>query len=426
MKKTLLISSIACLILLAYAPLDTFLLREYHDHQRDYRSALAQAASTESERTIAENYPIHIRQLVLPELKRIDRCVSCHVGMEDPRMEDYPQPIGTHPGRYLEDHDVGKIGCTVCHDGQGRALTANDAHAEDIRGWEKPLLKPPFIEANCMRCHEVDKLPGLEMALQGRDILLASGCMGCHKIEGRGGQIAPELTHIGDASPRLKRAVPVDVNSAGLGLHADGNVAYIFESVKRPRAQPDVTAMMDFELSDDEARALTVYLKGLCKSGVPASYLAERVQARQPEDAHGKELYNKYCVACHGEDGRGGVENRNYAKGTIPALNSMAEKMFLEYEEDAEYVADLLSNGEDILNMSPPLDVDGRGRVLAQYRAISDVIKNGNPAGKADPGGPDPLLHMPSWISGFSRTDIDGIIAYLLMQYPWDDAETDE
>lgn len=425
MKYTLLISSLVCIGLLVYAPIDTFLLQEYHHHQRAYKALLIENASDGLERAEVAAYPIHIRQLVLPDLERIDRCVSCHVGIEDPNMADQPQPLRAHPGDYLQDHDIGKIGCTVCHDGQGRAMRSEDAHAFTISGWEKPLLMPPFLQSNCMRCHDVDDLPGLETAKQGKDLFLLNGCLGCHKLRGKGGNLGPELEHIADASPRIKHAVHIESSEVLERFHGNENLAYIFESIKEPQAQPAVTAMAmaDLGLDEKSVLALTVYLKGLSKREIPASYLARRNESRRTEVLQGRILFAKYCSACHNDEGEGGIENPNYAKGTVPALNTLAEKMFIEYEEDAEYLAELLREGVDIENMSPPLDIDGRARVLAQYRAIRDVIKNGSTAGKADPEGPSPLLHMPSWSKGLTDDNIDSIFAYLLTIYPWDGEE---
>ena len=425
MKKTLLISSLACLALLIYAPIDTFLFQEYHHHQRDYRQLLSEIATSEAERSEAENYPIKIRQLVLPDLERTDRCISCHVGIEDPRMLAQPQPLRNHPGDYLIDHDIAKLGCTVCHDGQGRAMVAELAHATSIAGWEKPILRPPFIQANCLRCHEVEDLPGLETVKKGKDLFTLNGCLGCHQVESRGGTIGPDLTHIADASPRLKRPVTIEEAEQRDLFHGNVNLAYIFESIKEPQAQPSVTAMAmaEFGFSDDDAIALTIYLKGLSKREIPASYLARRTERRRTEILQGRLLFAKYCSACHNKEGQGGIENPNYAGKTVPALNTLAEKMFLEYEEDAEYLAELLRDGVNIEEMSPPLDVDGRGRVLAQYRALRDIIKNGSTAAREDPEGPAPLLHMPSWAEGLTNKNIDSIFAYLLTVYPWQEEE---
>ena len=336
-----------------------------------------------------------------------------------------PQPLRNHPGDYLIDHDIAKLGCTVCHDGQGRAMVAELAHATSIAGWEKPILRPPFIQANCLRCHEVEDLPGLETVKKGKDLFTLNGCLGCHQVESRGGTIGPDLTHIADASPRLKRPVTIEEAEQRDLFHGNVNLAYIFESIKEPQAQPSVTAMAmaEFGFSDDDAIALTIYLKGLSKREIPASYLARRIERRRTEVLQGRLLFAKYCSACHNKEGQGGIENPNYAGKTVPALNTLAEKMFLEYEEDAEYLAELLRDGVNIEEMSPPLDVDGRGRVLAQYRALRDIIKNGSTAAREDPEGPAPLLHMPSWAEGLTNKNIDSIFAYLLTVYPWQEEE---
>ncbi len=428
MKRVLLVSSVICLALLLYAPVETFMLQEYHTHQKKYKSVLSALAETDRERSEAARYPIQIRQLVIPELERVDRCISCHVALEDPRMKKAEQPLTTHPGNYLKDHDVQKIGCTVCHDGQGRALLSRDAHATDPAvHWDKPILASPFIQANCMRCHKIDELPGLEYVEKGSELFNSKGCMGCHRLEEKGGELAPELTNIADASPHLKRPVGLDSEKLQQVFNGNENLAYIFESVQRPNAQPKDTAMMDFKLSDDEALAITVFLKGLSKLDVPASYLAKRNAKRRRERLTGEKLFAKYCIACHGEGGKGGVKDLNYGKGTVPRLNTLAQKMFIEYPEDAEYVAGLLKDGVDLENMSPPLDIDARARVLAQFRAIMDVIKKGSVAAKADPEGPTPPLHMPRWQSaGLEDSDIHNILAYLLILYPWNEEQGEE
>jgi len=51
--------------------------------------------------------------------------------------------------------------------------------------------------------------------------------------------------------------------------------------------------------------------------------------------ALGEYLYQTMgCVTGHGIAGRGGIENYNYIKATVPAHNRTAEKIFLTDEED--------------------------------------------------------------------------------------------
>jgi mono/diheme cytochrome c family protein len=121
----------------------------------------------------------------------------------------------------------------------------------------------------------------------------------------------------------------------------------------------------------------------------------------------------KGCFLCHGPQGQGGVPNRNYIKDTIPSL-ALAERMKLFEPEDVSAVLELLKRGVrlDALEDSPP--VPRFNVVLAQYHSIRDVIRNGNPAGKKDPKGPNPPLNMPRWMHELSDGDVDAIIAYLL------------
>ena len=416
MRKIILVSSVVIIVVLFCEAYRENIGDEWRGYQRKYKERLEQLAANPREKQLADNYAIKMRQVVLPELGRVDRFVSCHVGIEDPRMSHAAQPLTTHPGILLETHELDSIGCTVCHDGQGRAVTAKEAHAADLPFWEKPMLFQPFLQSNCFRCHGWNELPELQMFHEGKKLFLTHGCMGCHALNGKGGQIGPDLTNVADANTHLKYPVNEDIIGQ---FHSNPNIAYLYESVKDPKAQPAVTALPDFHFSEEELQALTVFLKSLSKRAVPSAYLVQERESRQPEDVHGGPLYQKYCVACHGIDAKGGVENPNYVKKTVPALNTLTERMFLEDPQAASTVAELLGQGRDITAMSPPLDVPNRGRVLAQYRAILNVIEQGSVAGKADPQGPEPLLNMPSWAERLTKKDISSILNYLLKLYPW-------
>lgn len=423
MRKVVLVSSLIVVFVLFFEAYRENVGNEWRYYQKRYKEELKKLATNDQEKQLANTYEIKMRQIVLPELNRVDRCISCHVGIEDSRMGDAQQPLTVHPGDILDIHELDTIGCTVCHDGQGRAITAKEAHAVGIPYWEKPMLFQPFLQSNCFRCHNMDELPQLVKFHEGKKIFFSNGCLGCHKLEGKGGQLAPDLTNVADANIHLKHPVNEDFIRQ---FHKNPNIAYIYESVKNPKAQPEVTAMPSFNFSEEEIKALTVFLKSLSARAVPASYLAQKRGGHQPEDVQGEALFRKYCVACHGIDAKGGVQNINYVKKTVPALNTLAERMFLAEPEDANKVAELLEKGVDITSMSPALDVPNRGRVLAQYRAIRNVIEKGSVAGKEDPKGAEPLLHMPSWAEGLTRKDIDSIISYLIKLYPWDEKKSEE
>src|SRR5256885_14703606 len=84
-----------------------------------------------------------IQQIVLEEfdrnnfdkpVARVDRCTSCHAGINKPGFEDQPNPWKTHPRRelYLSKHPPEKFGCTPCHGGQGPAVESGADAARHI------------------------------------------------------------------------------------------------------------------------------------------------------------------------------------------------------------------------------------------------------------------------------------------------------
>ena len=117
------------------------------------------------------------------DLGAVDRCITCHSGLEDPRMAAEPQPFTTHPGRYLEMHDPARFGCTVCHRGQGRATATADAHGA-VPYWDFPMYETRFVHARCTRCHAEEELYA-EVGLFARAVH-GVGCKGSRAPVGRG------------------------------------------------------------------------------------------------------------------------------------------------------------------------------------------------------------------------------------------------
>jgi chromosome segregation ATPase len=48
-----------------------------------------------------KNPKIEINQYYIEDLKKVDRCTSCHVGIDNPAQSDYPSPYTTHPAHYV-------------------------------------------------------------------------------------------------------------------------------------------------------------------------------------------------------------------------------------------------------------------------------------------------------------------------------------
>jgi cytochrome c2 len=171
-----------------------------------------------------------VQQVILPNLyydhpfkqiPRVDRCKTCHQGIDVTGFEDAPQPFTTHPNLDLylaasSPHPTENFGCTSCHAGLDRATDFNTAghtpHDEkQAEEWarkyhwgeqeflETPMLPMQQIEAGCYKCHnstnEVPKAAALD---QGRDLIRIYGCFGCHKIPGYENirKVGPDLSTV--------------------------------------------------------------------------------------------------------------------------------------------------------------------------------------------------------------------------------------
>ena len=173
---------------------------------------------------------LKVQQIVLEDLQddyhftkvqKVDRCTTCHLGIDQKGFENAPQPFRTHPNLDLflgssSPHPLEKIGCTSCHGGSGQAVsfvetahTPRDEkqqaewvkkhHWKEFHHWETPMLPLQYIEASCAKCHhdtvEVPQAPNLN---KGRMLAQSLGCFECHKIKGfqADWNVGPDLTHI--------------------------------------------------------------------------------------------------------------------------------------------------------------------------------------------------------------------------------------
>ena len=144
--------------------------------------------------------------LVYLGMPKVDRCMTCHVGIDTKGYENAPQPYTTHPR--LEEfvgsksaHPMSDYGCTVCHAGRGRGVDFNSsAHMpqnetqgqewhnkydwEALHHWDNLMLPMQYVEASCYKCHSgsmpVKGAPELSLGLA---IVEKGGCFGCHQID---------------------------------------------------------------------------------------------------------------------------------------------------------------------------------------------------------------------------------------------------
>ncbi len=285
--------------------------------------------------------PAQIRQIYVAEAQIVDRCTTCHT-------KDHPNP------QLLKVHDPARFGCSLCHNGNGIALTsAAKAHGQN-RNWAWPLYSKMNTEAGCVQCHERDRVLDHATTLNlGRDLFQQKGCLGCHRHEQydrdtdalattrlevkrllaqqatdtqqiereiREGDAATtndearrhyttvenlrvgmsaRAGHIADLNQRAKD-LEADAREIGPSLkNVRGKLINTWLPVwlKDPQAFRPGTRMPKFRLNDAEIRAVAAFLW----QSAPAASQPPPVAPGDP--TQGRELYeSRGCPACHAAD----------------------------------------------------------------------------------------------------------------------------
>ncbi len=337
MKVVLLVSSLASLLLLVAAAYEENLTGDWRQAQVTYKVKLLETADGEGARRAASAFSIEQKQLYLAELGTIDRCTSCHLGVENPAMVDAEPPLAYHSGDLLKNHSPDKFGCTVCHEGRGRAVTKSSAHGwyddgKPVPHIDTPMLRGDAVYTSCGRCHgQIDlfgggadlfagtnggagseakqtqpirlasitaSLPSATRLAHGKALTVELGCLGCHQYRGRGGALGPDLTYVGDKTRHDY------VFGHVKGEHTVEQ--WLFEHFKFPQEVSPNTVMPDMSLSDDEARDLSLYMMSLHRKTAPASHMpSPSVEMVSGDIVQGDKLFALFCSACHGSDGYG-------------------------------------------------------------------------------------------------------------------------
>jgi cbb3-type cytochrome c oxidase subunit III len=355
-------------------------LAEWQQLQRAYRDQLRRKATDEQGRALYENFRIELKQISIPALHTVDRCVSCHTGVDDPRMVNLPNPFARHPGDILKNHPVDRFGCTVCHHGQGPATTFHDAKADDEDVfWDYPLLSADLTQSSCGSCHDVSKLPRQQVALlrQGMDLFEAKSCGSCHKIDGRGGTLGPVLDNEGAKT----RHQLIMANLKPPRTTARWQMAHF----RDPGALVAGSQMRNPTVTEEQAKALTVYMLSLWQRDMPASYLSpdkieQKYNELHPVPLRGAEVFGRYCAGCHG-NGRYGMWNKAF-KRFIPAVRGPS----LLAAATPEYLETNIAKGRPGTQM-PAWEGHAGGLQPAEIAAVVDYLRADGPPQRS-PGPP--------------------------------------
>jgi len=296
--------------------------------------------------------PFKIKQVVLDDLTqdyhfsevpRVDRCMTCHLGIDQKGWESEAQPFTTHPRLDLfvsssSPHPVDKFGCTVCHNGSGRAATFFDAaHTPDSEeqkaewvkkyNWkpqkyvEEKMLPSSLIESSCLQCHNsVNRtlIPKAPKLTAGKKLFEDRGCYSCHTVKGYEDfrKLGPDLTRL---AAKTDEEWTTKWLKAPRKFRNDTKMPQFFDLSNT--GSPE-----DIEKSNAEIEGIAAYLfKNSEEFDLP-----EPFQGGDPEK--GKELAsNVGCMGCHAV---GDWKGTNFA----PDLNGIGSKV------DSTWLKDWLKN----------------------------------------------------------------------------------
>jgi mono/diheme cytochrome c family protein len=423
-------------------------------YQQEFYRMEAQGEPNAAAKSAVSSAPLNIRQILLPGLQRVDRCGTCHLGVEDPTMKSASHPFRFHPD--LAPHIPSKFGCTICHGGQGLATDKENAHGQ-VAFWQEPLLPKDYIRASCGRCHKEGDVPGVPELAEGRRLFETHGCRGCHKLDGVGGSIGPDLT--GEGAKRR-------------------NPRWLEHHFLEPNTVSPDSPMPNFHFTREQARALTFYMLSLTNEEMGSFYSSVRVI---PSATYGRRLFvEKNCIVCHSIGGVGdkggpdllGVTQHHssgwldeqlvnpellYPGSPMPAydMEPNARKAIVVFlaSATADDARSILSarpkgltpkdaaieagrqsfarfgcvgcHGLELQGGVPNPNSQG-GEVPSLLHASQDytkeevigIIRNGKVPPLADPKKPASPLYMPSWKNVLTEEDINRIADYLWSLQP--------
>jgi mono/diheme cytochrome c family protein len=418
-------------------------------YQRNFLQLEAQDEPNAAAKSAVLATPLEIHQVMLTGLQRVDRCTTCHLGVDDPTLKNAPEPYRYHAN--LGPHIPSKFGCTICHGGQGLATDKQSAHG-DVAFWPNPLLSADYVRASCGRCHKEGDVPGVPELTEGRHLFETQGCRGCHKLNGVGGSIGPDLSEEG-ASLRSPE--------------------WLEKHFLAPNEVSSGSAMPNFHFTKDQARALTYYMLSLTNEDMGSYYASVRLI---PSPEYGRELFvEKNCIACHNVGGVGaktgpdllGVTTRHssewldeqlvnpqlvYPGSSMPEydLETNARKALLAFmktasPDDAQSIVagrktalkpeDVAieagkqdfarfgcvgCHGTELQGGVPNPNAQG-GEVPSLLHVADDytkdeviaIIRDGKAPPLDNPAGPTPPLYMPSWKHVLSDEDVQRVADYL-------------
>lgn len=180
---------------------------------------------------------------------------------------------------------------------------------------------------------------------KARTLLSAQlSCLGCHRLGGEGGLLAPALDDV-----RTRR-----------------DAIYIARIIDDPASVRPGAAMPRIRMPASQRALIIRYL-----GGTPMTPSIRSLEAGTGEDANVAVIYQKWCAGCHGATGKGDGPNAKQLP-VAPSQHANASHMQLR-TDDALF--DTIFGGGALMNRSARMPAFGESLNTVQIRALVQYIR---------------------------------------------------
>ncbi len=233
----------------------------------------------------------HLKSATLA-FERLD-CYACH------RLDGKGGTARPDRGG-MEGTDLSRVGMTGWDQEWHAKHEAKSAAAAE--GPWKTAFRPVSSEDQALLAVFLNTRVAAPKLVEAKSVFHSSGCLGCHKVSGVGGDEGPELSKAGYKDPGQVSFEHVP----GKGEMKD----WLAEHFRAPASVVVGSQMPPAPLEEGEIQQLTFYTLSLRRKELREVYLPkDRIRAvkfREREFAtDGETLYGAFCAGCHGRDGLG-------------------------------------------------------------------------------------------------------------------------
>ena len=173
-------------------------------------------------------------------------------------------------------------------------------------------------------------------------------CLGCHRLNGEGGTIGPDLTTV-----RQRRSPD-----------------YIAAMIADPQRVVPGSAMPRTLMSGSTRELVTRYLASL--EGNVEGPVSSGAASSSPATIDGTALYAQWCASCHGATGNG--DGPNAANLPVkPAAHASKEAMSARPDDS---LFDTIAAGGAVMNRSPRMPAFGATLTPAEIRSLVRHVRS--------------------------------------------------